>query len=99
MNKKNLIVIGISLIAVVLISCHGPEPVIPNEQNPVSFYRLRFELSTTSKTTRVTAQNTQFFLTAHLMGVKGVLTKQGVNMHSLAVRQETGGNSIGITAD
>lgn len=65
----------------------------------ITFYRLRFELTTTAQGARITAQDTQYFLTARLAGVTGSPFKQGVSLQSVWVGQETGGNSVGVTAD
>ena len=65
----------------------------------ITFHRLRFELTTTARGARITAKDTQYFLTGRLMGVTGAPLKQGVSLQSVWVGQETGGNSVGITAD
>ncbi|MBU2611516.1 MAG: glycoside hydrolase family 99-like domain-containing protein [Chloroflexi bacterium] len=65
----------------------------------ISYSRLRFELTTTARVTRVTTQETGYFLTARLVGVTGSPLKQGVSLQSVWVGQETGGNSVGVTAD
>lgn len=65
----------------------------------ISYYRLRFELSTTARGARITAQDTGYFLTARLMGVAGNPIKSGVNMRSVWVGQQAAGNSVRVTAD
>jgi hypothetical protein len=65
----------------------------------VTFYRLRFELTTTAQGARITAQDTQYFLTARLAGVTGSPFKQGVSLQSVWVGQETAGNNVGVTMD
>lgn len=71
----------------------------PNTPIPVSFYRLRFELSTIARGAQITTQDTEYFLTTRFMSVQGDPDRQGVNMHSLWVGQDAGADSIAITAD
>jgi len=66
---------------------------------PVSFYRLRFELSTTARGAQITAQETEGFLTVRYVGVQGDPDRHGVNMHSLWVGREAAGPNVALIAD
>ena len=70
-----------------------------NAAQLVSFYRLRFELTTTTQGARITAQDTQYFLTGRLMGVTGAPLRWGGSVPAVWVGQETAGNSVGVTMD
>ncbi len=65
----------------------------------ITFYRLRFELTTTAQGARITAQDTQYFLTGRLMGVTGAPLKRGGSAQGAWVGQEVAGNSVGVTMD
>jgi len=65
----------------------------------ITFYRLRFELTTTAQGARITAQDTQYFLTGRLMGVTGAPLKRGGSVQGAWVGQEAAGNSVGVTMD
>ena len=80
-------------------STQGINQEQPNTPLSVSFYRLRIELSTTARAAKITAQDTEDFLTARLVGVHGNPTRQGLTMCSVWVGQDAGTNSIAITAD
>ncbi len=66
---------------------------------PVSFYRLRFALTTTAQGARLTAQDTQYFLTGRLMDVTGAPLKWGGSVQGVWVGQTAAGNSVGVTID
>jgi len=65
----------------------------------ITFYRLRFELTTTARGARITAKDTQYFLTGRLMGVTGAPLKRGGSVQGTWVGQEAAGNSVGVTMD
>jgi hypothetical protein len=65
----------------------------------VSFYRLRFELSTTSTASRVTLENISNVLTVRRIGALNNPKKTGATMRRLWVASLTAGQLVGVTAD
>lgn len=65
----------------------------------ITFCRLRFELTTTAQGARITAKDTQYFLTGRLMGVTGAPLKRGGSVQATWVGQEAAGNRVGVTMD
>ena len=67
------------------------------EVSIISFYRLRFELSTTSSDTAVTLENISKVLTARQVGTLNNPDHAGVTMRGLWVRST--GESVGVIGD
>ncbi|MFQ6093650.1 MAG: endo-1,3-alpha-glucanase family glycosylhydrolase [bacterium] len=102
MRRQLLVALLAGLLVLPVRSDDGRDSVRREQQNTslaVSFYRLRFQLSTTARMTRITALETEEFLTVRFMGVQGGPDRQGVNMHSMWLGQDAGEDSIRITAD
>ncbi len=65
----------------------------------VSYHPLTFELSTTAQAARVTFINPYYFLAVRTVGTLGNTLKQGGNLNSLWVKQESTGSNAGVLVE
>jgi hypothetical protein len=70
-----------------------------SQSTTISYYQLRFQLTTTSGGTRVTMLETDNLLSQKIIEKKGNYNKQGASLDNFYISQEVLGGDLGLTVD
>jgi len=100
MRSQAWILGGFAVCLLASTGCSGSEGTrLSGSADSIPFYRLRFELTTTAESTRITIEQTDDFLTARLMATTGNPERHTLTLKYVTLVQQPGGGGAGVQVD